>query len=139
MEEKYVHDYFMIPDSKTEREERKLHHDHSFAMNEATSYLNEFRNLDYEDFIGIGRVKFMLERNVYEEKNTQTRNVLERVGARLKNLPCQDFIVKAKTETIRELWTLLMCAGVYYSSSGTNRDKNRKKFYTILKEFKSCH
>ena len=137
--EKYVHDYKLYPVFKTDSRIRGLHFDHVYALNEADSYLSEFRDLDYEDFIGIGRVKFMLDRNIYEVGNPETRNLIERCGARLKELPCQDFTVRVTINKIRALWTLLMCAGVYYASAGTTRDSNRKKFYTILKEFKACH
>ena len=133
----YIHNYKLTPDSTTTHNIRNLHQDHSFAINEALGYLNEFSSLDYEDFMGISRVKFMLKQNVYEFRNKATRNVVERVGWRLKDLPSQDWIVEANIVAIRELWILLKCAGVYYSSVGPTRDENRKKFYEILADFKT--
>ena len=133
----YKHDYNLTPDFHTPRIERSLHQDHSFAMNEARDYINEFKNLDYEDFMGIGRVKYMLQRNVFEFRNKATRNIVERVGARLKELPCQDQKVENMTQSVRNLWKLLMCAGIYYKSAGQTRTDNRKKFYEILIEFRS--
>lgn len=137
LEEEYKHDYNFIPEFMTRAKLRSLHHEHSFAMNESRDYLNEFKNLDYEDFMGISRVRFMLKRNVFKFRGKEKRNVIERVGVRLKDLPCQDSQVKQRTQSIRELWALLNCAGVYYDSSGTKRDENRIEFYKILKQFKS--
>ena len=136
MDEKYKHDYKLTPNSQTPHIERNLHYDHRFAMNEAREYLHEFRDLDYEDFMGISRVKFILQQNVFERGNKATINVIERVGRRLKALPDQDIQIRALTQKIRNLWSLLLCGGVYYSSSGKQRDDNRKKFYEILVEFK---
>lgn len=134
----YIHDYSLIPDSKTERGLRSLHYDHAWALNEAKAYIGEFERADYEDFSGIGRVKFMLRRNVFESGNKETRNVVERVGHRLKELPCQDSEVKRVLNKIRELWVLLNLAGNYYKSVGQHRPKHKEIFYKELTKFKKC-
>ena len=139
MVEKYVHDYKLHADSKTEKNLRNLYFEHTRALNEASGYVSEFMNSDYEDYETINRIRFMLKRNVFEYKNDATRNVIERVGARLTSLPCQDLIVRRKTQTIRELWKLIEAAGLYYGTSGKTRAQNRKEFYEILEEFKSKH
>ena len=134
----YIHDYKLIPDSKTDREIRRSHHDHAFALNEANGYIGEFERADYEDFSGIGRVKFMLRQHVFEYRGKETRNIVERVGHRLKALPCQDREVKRITQRIRELWVLLNLAGNYYKSVGIHRPKHKEIFYKELNKFKNA-
>jgi hypothetical protein len=132
----YVHDYSLIPDSQTHRDIRRPHHDHSFAMNEARDYINEFVRMDFEDSVSVGRIRFFLKVNPYERNNPRKIGVIERSARRLLALPCQDERVLARVEKMRELYMLCCQLGSYYSGSGPARAKAKEKFYEMLKEFK---
>ena len=103
MIEEYIHDYRLLPDFQTASALRRLHYEHIWSINQADEYISEFRVRDYEDHETITRIRFMLKQNVFEWKNLATRNIIERLGARLKDLPCQDWIIKGRTQTVREL------------------------------------